>query len=113
MRALEMAHRVIMVPESSPDCIPGISPVRGWDFVFVDGWHLNGQPLRDVQGLVPHMAEKGVIFMHDMGMPDVNDAGKYLASDGWTFTGFTTANFLSAFYKVQPDWWDAFLESVG
>jgi predicted O-methyltransferase YrrM len=112
MRALNMSDRVVFIPAESPECLPEISPDGGWDFVFLDGWHLNEQPLRDVKGLLPHMNENGVIFLHDMGMPDVNEAGKHLVSQGWVFTGFITPNFLAAFWKTEPKWWNRFLGSI-
>lgn len=111
MAALRMRDRAILIPEKSPDCIPALSPDGGWDFVFLDGWHLDGQPTRDVEGLLPYMDSTGVIFLHDMDMVDVNEAGKHLISQGWTFTGFPTPNFLAAFWKVRPKWWDKFLGS--
>lgn len=109
--SLNLSPRVTFIPGESPGDLSRISPDAGWDFVFLDGWHLDGQPLRDVKGLLPHMHEAGVIFLHDVHMPDVREAATHLTEEGWVFTGFLTPNMLSAFWKVEPKWWGKFLES--
>lgn len=112
MRALDMGDRVTLIPEESPGCLKDIAPKHGWQFVFVDGWHFDQQPLHDVQGLLPYMNPSGVIFVHDMGLHDVYEATQYLIEQGWTYYGFLTPNNLAAFWLTEPKWWARFLRSI-
>ena len=112
MRTLDMESRVTLIPEESPACLEHIAPEGGWHFVFLDGWHFDRQPLRDIQGLLPFMHQHGVVFMHDLGLFDVDEAATYLVEQGWTRHDFVTPNSLGAFWKVEPRWWKKFLKEI-
>lgn len=105
--------RVNLSISRSPDSIRDLAGDTKWDFVFIDGWHLDGQPLQDVRGALPYVSESGLICLHDINMPDVASAGAYLAENGWTMTKFDTACRLSVFWKGnEPKWWIKFCRQI-
>jgi predicted O-methyltransferase YrrM len=114
-----LEDKVRLVVEQSPRILPAFEAEDGWepwDFVFLDGWHLDGQPLRDIQGVLPQVKDTGVIALHDMWIDGVQEAARYLASQGWYFTGFFTSNSIGVFRKGdvtnEPKWWAKFMTSV-
>ncbi len=114
MDRLGMSERIYLFTEPSPAILSEIAPDHGWDFVFLDGWHLNGQPERDVRGFLPLLAEEAVVVFHDTWMHDVYEGVKVLMSEGWTYTySFHTANAMGVCWREEPTWWKAFLEEIG
>lgn len=100
---------------------PEAVPQSQWDFVFIDGWHRDGQPLRDVEGVLPNMNPHSVIVMHDFFMPDVQAAGRFLVCDNkWYFTGYLSRHQIGVFVKdiitdkgeKYPRWWRPFQDDV-
>jgi len=87
-------------------CSPDVLPVlpNGPVLAFVDGWHQDGQPLRDVEGLEPLMADDGVMVLHDMWVPDVQAAARWLIEQGWHLHILNTANYLTFAWKIEPAW---------
>ncbi len=96
------ADAVTIIEGCSPEAIPEMD--GGWGLAFVDGWHQDGQPLRDVQGLEPLMADDGVMVLHDMWVPDVQAAGCWLIEQGWHLHIMNTANYLTFAWKIEPAW---------
>lgn len=78
-----LAERVQLVLEESPGWLARYAPAGGWDWAFVDGNHVDGQPLRDVRGLAPLLSEDAVVWLHDTWMPDVRRAADWLELQGW------------------------------
>jgi hypothetical protein len=105
---LGVIKRVDLIQAKSPDVLPSIAPKRGWDFVFLDGWHFDGQPSRDVTGLLPHLSKNAVLWLHDCWMGDIKNAMLILEENGYHASHFVTSNRLTAFWKQEPVWWDAF-----
>lgn len=111
MRAAGLSERIVLHIDWSPGCIPGISE-QPWGLVFLDGWHLDGQPAKDVDGIIPWMADDGVLILHDVWMQDVYAAARGLLFKGWHMTVFPTANTLAVLYRVEPAWWNRFLKEA-
>jgi hypothetical protein len=105
MERAGVSDNVTLVREKSPDAIPGISANRRWDFIFVDGWHLQGQPLKDVTGVLPYAATDSVILLHDLWIADVRDALLYLVTRGWSYRVFDTSNYLTILWRGAPEPW--------
>lgn len=118
MERAGVADRYEIYTQESPAILPRVAENTGpWDFAFIDGWHLNGQPLRDVEGVMPHMAEKGIVVLHDLLIPDVMEAGRALAQNGYYFTGFISRHHLGVFVRggsveKMPRWWNKFMRDV-
>jgi hypothetical protein len=95
-----------IVRDYSPKVLSSVAPSNGWELVFIDGWHLDGQPLRDIIGVVPHVSTSGVIVLHDVWMPDVRDGLIYLLAHGWEGLILPTANYLSVLWRKErtPPW---------
>jgi predicted O-methyltransferase YrrM len=106
MQRAGVAERVNLVRAKSPDVLPEISAGLRWDFVFVDGWHLEGQPIKDVQGVLPHVTDDAVLLLHDIWIADARDAFLYLVANGWSYRIFDTANYLVLLWRVRPAWLD-------
>ena len=92
-----------------------------FEFVFVDGWHSDGQPARDVEGALAEAAEGCVFALHDMHMTDVADAGMLLANKGYHYHRFNTRHNLAIFVpntwpengpQKFPKWWLPFQRDV-
>ena len=100
-----LADKVRLVRDKSPEVLPAISRDARWDFVLVDGWHLGGAPLRDVLGVQPFLAERPVLLLHDLWIPDVRDAFAHLVARGWGCHVFDTANYLALLWPgAAPAW---------
>ncbi len=114
MRALGLEHRVRMHIGTSPECLSAVTQAAGgpWDFVFLDGWHLDGQPERDVDGLLPFLAPRALLVLHDVWMTDVKYAARKLVANGWTLRSFPTPNTLSFLWRKQPSWWRTFVKEA-
>ncbi len=105
------SERVRLISLPSPGAL-ALVPDITIDMAFVDGDHNHGQPMIDVQALVPRMTPDGVIIMHDSWMPDVADACRWLVQNGWTQVTYPTAAKIAFFYKQMPIWWTTFVEAT-
>lgn len=90
---------VILVKQSSDDFFK--THFVKYDFIFIDGFHRDGQPLKDVQGAVQVLSKQGVIVLHDTWMPGVYDASKYLMQNGFKEFAFETDNRLALYTKEE------------
>lgn len=102
------SSRVQLCVDYSPEAIPSLPKEGPFDLVFVDGWHHDGQPVKDVLGVLPYVSDESVIVLHDFNIPDVQNAGHVLVDQGWRFTGFATACALALFWRGAesfPQWW--------
>jgi predicted O-methyltransferase YrrM len=106
MGRLGVESRVKMYVERSPEVLPSIAPEVGWDMVFVDGWHFDGQPLADVQGVFSLLKANAVVILHDLWIPDVRVASDWIVRNGWQSVTVPTANLLTFHWKQQPAWWN-------
>lgn len=98
-------ERVRLTVGESPGVLAGLCPVGGCDFVLVDGWHLDGQPLRDVQA-VADLAPSCVLALHDLWMPDVAAAGDWLTKACWRSLILRTPGRLGFFWRREsPGMW--------
>ncbi len=110
IKRANVSSKTELLVGTSPECLASITnPV---DIAFIDGNHLQGQPLRDVQGLVPHMTPDGVIAMHDTWMFDVQVACNWLIGEGWYGIWFDTPAKLALFCKHTPDWLAVFKKGL-
>jgi predicted O-methyltransferase YrrM len=108
--------------QESPAILDRVRDNMGtFDFVFIDGWHQDGQPERDVEGVLPFMSKDGVIVLHDFDLPDVQNAGMLLAQHAYHYHGFHTRHKLAIFLpntwpekgpQKFPRWWKKLLADV-
>jgi len=112
----------------SPAILSSIAPEGGWDLVFLDSWQHDGQPLKDIQGVLPLINPKTIIVMHDFHVSGVKEAAEFLTKlkteedvQQWHFTGFFTRFSIAVFMQgvwqkkggnKYPRWWDAFNKDV-
>lgn len=124
-----LGDRIALSVHESPAILPKIAPEGGWDLVFWDGWAHDGQPLADIQGVMPYTNAQTVIAIRGFRVnPGVEAAAQWLASlktdsdvQQWYFTGFITRTDLAIFtqgvyqkkgaYK-HPKWWDKFNKDI-
>lgn len=90
IRRARLARVVQLHVAASPRILPEIAPVGGWDLALIDGWHLDGQPLRDVRGVLPHLSGRGTLLLHDAYLPDVADALRWLTGQGFAIIDLAT-----------------------
>jgi predicted O-methyltransferase YrrM len=112
MQRAAVADKIDLIRGLSPDVIPSIAPDSGWDFIFVDGWHLHGQPLRDVTGVLRYVAAGAVLLLHDLWIVPVRDAFMHLATTGWSFHIFDTSNYLTILWRGDAPAWLADLKYI-
>lgn len=93
--------RIDLIQRPSPDCLADCHPPGGWDFAFVDGWHNHGQPLRDVEKLIPLLTDDAIVVLHDPWVPDVRDAMLWLLLSGFSVVSLNTANFLTICFRRE------------
>jgi predicted O-methyltransferase YrrM len=100
-----LSDKVQLVRARSPDALPEVSGSEQWDFIFVDGWHLHGQPVKDVAGVLPFAAPNAVLLLHDLWIADVRDAFIFLITHGWSHRIFATSNYLTLLWRgAEPPW---------
>ncbi|TLD68435.1 class I SAM-dependent methyltransferase [Phragmitibacter flavus] len=102
-------EKVRLAAEKSPQVLDSIAPEGGWDWAFVDGWHMDGQPLKDLIGVLPLITPDAVIFLHDCWGADVRDALSFLLASGWDAHVFDTSNYLTICWKIRPAWMDEYI----
>lgn len=103
-----LTEKVTLHIGTSPEIIPEVAQGQPWDFIFLDGWHFDGQPLDDVQGILPWTHEKTVIVLHDLWIPDVQNAWSYLVEQGWSYEALETPGKLTVLWRDKPRWRSAF-----
>lgn len=90
----------------SPEILPIVKPRFGWGFAFIDGAHINGQPLRDIKGLLPCLTEDAIVVWHDGWLPDVQRAIDWLwLQEGWRKTTLPTASTLTICHRGETLPW--------
>jgi hypothetical protein len=84
------ARRGSLVAASSDDYFDRLDPGVEFDVVFVDGEHSFGQCLRDVENALGHLADGGVVLIHDVNppsaasaMPDPAEAARLPGGECW------------------------------
>lgn len=60
----------ILIEKSSDEYFATLDPEARFDVVFVDGYHSYTQALRDVENSLRHLADGGVVLLHDVNPPD-------------------------------------------
>lgn len=101
--------RIDLISLPSPGCLKEQCPEGGWDFLFLDGWHNHGQPLKDIEGVLPYLRPQAVVVLHDPWVPDVRDAMLRLMYYGFSVYSLDTANFLTVCFRGEPfAGWDEF-----
>lgn len=56
-------------PQDTPKAVhPEIKALGGYDLVFIDGLHTDEQIIKDFDGIVPFLASKCVVAIHDVGL---------------------------------------------
>ncbi|MGH2954297.1 MAG: class I SAM-dependent methyltransferase [Solirubrobacterales bacterium] len=68
------ALRGSLVEATSDEYFDGLEPEAEFDVVFVDGEHTFEQSLRDVENGLAHLAEGGVVLVHDVNPPSAASA---------------------------------------
>jgi predicted O-methyltransferase YrrM len=91
---------------------PSVIPPGQYDLAFLDGWHKDGAPLRDVKALAPMMRRHGVLAVHDCWIPDVQAAVNWLLGQGWSMVAFATPGMLCFFYREEPSRWGEFVKEA-
>lgn len=97
---------VTLVMGRSPEALATIRVPGGFDLAFIDGWHMDGQPRRDVQAVHSVLNQGGTIVLHDLHVPDVQSAARWLLDHGYDGLILTTPNWLGVFSRnhVSLDW---------
>jgi predicted O-methyltransferase YrrM len=103
MSVLGLLGFITLIEGCSPEAIPPVP--GGYALAFVDGWHQDGQPRRDVEAVAPLLAVAGAMVLHDLWLPDVQDAARWLIGEGWQLTILDTANYLTFAWQTEPPWW--------
>jgi predicted O-methyltransferase YrrM len=103
-------EKVRLWPFPSPDFLPKIAPAHGWDFVVIDGFHENKQPSRDVLGVLPYLAQDGVIVLHDTFMPHVRQAENHLLQLGFHSERPETPADMRFYWRKRPVHWKKVIE---
>lgn len=111
---LGVHDRVHLVIDESPACLPTLAlpRSRGYGLVFVDGWHFDGQPEKDVIGVLPLLSPTGIVVLHDTWMPDVQRAAHALIDRGWHIHTCPTPNYLAIAWRKAPVWWLRFTREL-
>ncbi|MGI9607523.1 MAG: class I SAM-dependent methyltransferase [Acidimicrobiales bacterium] len=88
-------------PGFSPEILAPIAASRPelFGFAFVDGLHSEGGPTRDVDGLIPHLADDAIVVFHDLTFPDVAAAVRHIASLGWQIRVYNTMQVMAAAWR--------------
>lgn len=103
-----------LVNAPSPQALDGIAPQAGWDFVFLDGEHNQGQPVRDVEGMLPHLMDDCTVVLHDGWHEGVQAAMARLKREGFSTRTLPTVNLLTVAHRsaygprLMPAWWAQF-----
>lgn len=106
--------RVRMWVGTSPEILPAVAHAEEpWELAFVDGWHLNGQPRRDVEGLLPFLSQDAAIVLHDLWMPDVQAAADQLCLKGFHMYQIPTPGFMGVFWRGTARWVPTFIARIG
>jgi predicted O-methyltransferase YrrM len=114
MDRASVTDRVRLWEADSPGVLPLIAYGHPkWEVAFVDGWHLDGQPRRDVEGLLPHLAEDAAIVMHDLWMPDVRAAANFLCDRGYHLLQLPTPGVLGVLWHTSSRWVPSFIGRLG
>lgn len=100
-------EQVRLVRAASPAILPVVKPRHGWDFAFIDGAHTGGQPMQDIQGLLPCLTDDAIVVWHDAWIVPVKEAIAWLGRQGWTNVELPTANRMTVSYHGdRPHWLD-------
>lgn len=78
-------------------------PIKA-NVIFIDGFHRDGKPLKDVKASLNCLVDGGYIILHDTWMPDVREASEWLVSQGFGCHTFETDNYLSVYSKGDLEW---------
>lgn len=113
MQRAGLTERIDLVRGLSPDIIPSVATDHGWDLIFIDGWHLHGQPLRDVIGVLPYAPPSAVLLLHDLWIDPVRDAFLHLVTIGWNYHIFDTSNYLTILWCGEEPVWLSKLRNIG
>jgi predicted O-methyltransferase YrrM len=112
IKRLGLEEKVELLVDYSPGAVGKVS--RPIDLAFIDGWHMQGQPQRDVIAVMEKMNEKGIIVLHDYHLDDVHDAGYMLSENNWVCAELASPCHMTVFWKAststQPRWWMKFLK---
>jgi predicted O-methyltransferase YrrM len=71
-----VSHRATLFAEPSPDVLPRAMAVAGgpFDFALIDGDHQYAGVVRDVEGVLPLLADEAHLLFHDAHYFEVTDA---------------------------------------
>jgi predicted O-methyltransferase YrrM len=72
----QMSHRCRMFAGASPEILPEVARQTGaaFDFAFIDGNHTYEFVRRDIEGVLPHLANEAYLLFHDGHYPGVKQA---------------------------------------
>jgi predicted O-methyltransferase YrrM len=67
VREKDFHGRYTLIPKPSPEGIPEARAAAGgpFDFVLVDGLHMHRQVVKDIEGILPHLADGAYVLFHD------------------------------------------------
>lgn len=99
MKRAGVSEKIILVCGKSPEALRPIAPAGGWDFAFIDGLHINNQPLCDTLEVIRSISPASVVVLHDIWVRDVRDAALFLLADGFNIYVCHSANFLTFAWK--------------
>lgn len=88
-----------------PGFSPGLVPLarerqqEPWSVAFIDGFHDLGAPLKDVQAVLPCMAETAIVFFHDLICPDVYESVIFAEANGWLVKILNTSQVMAVAWR--------------
>ncbi len=88
-----------LVNQPSDKYLASIVAEPMYDIIFIDGYHHNGQPLKDSIAAIRLLKNDGIILLHDTWEKDVRLAGDYLITEGFSEHIFDTDNWLGIYSK--------------
>lgn len=102
-------EKVTLIQGRSPEAVESLYVPGGFDLAFIDGWHLDGQPRRDVRAAEDTLATGGTVVLHDLNIPDVQDAACWLLAQCYAGVILPTPNWLGVFWppdmrRKPPSW---------
>jgi len=97
-----LSLRVRLIRGASPEAVRQTGP--SLDFVYIDGHHHDGQPMRDALAIFPLLTEDALVIWHDAELDEVAQAIGWMSGQGFETLKLDTPNSLTLLYRRRPVW---------
>jgi predicted O-methyltransferase YrrM len=114
LRRANVLEKVYLIRDTSPAGLKDKHPESGWDLVFIDGYHMEGAPMRDFRGIVPYLSRGATVILHDAWCHCVRDVVVAMMRASWTVRILDTPNYLTIAWPSPqiPHWADTLFEEL-